>query len=321
MNWKKLGQVFNPTTWDDGIKRDWMKTHSQSVSTLIKPDCVRVYFSCRPDKDSNGASKSYTTWLELDKNDLTKVLRVSSKPVIPLGGLGAFDEHSVYPTSVLDDGLNVKLYYAGWFRCASVPFNCSIGLATSDNDGDTFERLGTGPILSPSLDEPFVISGPKIRKFDGVYFLYYLAGKEWVKHNHKPEIIYKIRLALSTDGIVFNRVNEDIINNTLGKNECQAGPDVFKHRDKFHMYFVYREGVNFRTEKGRGYRIGYAYSSDGLKWTRDEENIGIHYSDAGWDSTMHHYPHIFELNKKHYMLYNGNDFGKYGFGLAILEDE
>ena len=35
---------------------------------------------------------------------------------------------------------------------------------------------------------------------------------------------------------------------------------------------------------------------------------------------MHHYPHVFELNGKYYMLYNGNDFGMYGFGLAVLED-
>ena len=107
----------------------------------------------------------------------------------------------------------------------------------------------------------------------------------------------------------------------LGKDECQAGPDVFKYKDKFHMYFVYREGVDFRVEKGRGYRIGYAYSTDGLTWVRDDEKVGIHYSDDGWDSKMHHYPHVFELNGSHYMLYNGNDFGKYGFGLAILEDE
>jgi hypothetical protein len=35
---------------------------------------------------------------------------------------------------------------------------------------------------------------------------------------------------------------------------------------------------------------------------------------------MHHYPHVFELNGKYYMTYNGNEFGKYGFGLAILEE-
>jgi hypothetical protein len=85
------------------------------------------------------------------------------------------------------------------------------------------------------------------------------------------------------------------------------------------MYFAYREGLEFRTQIGRGYKIGYAYSDDLIKWTRDDKSAGISYSSEGWDSTMHHYPHIFELNGNYYMLYNGNDFGKYGFGLAILE--
>ena len=31
------------------------------------------------------------------------------------------------------------------------------------------------------------------------------------------------------------------------------------------------------------------------------------------------YPHAFELRGKVYLLYNGNEFGRYGFGLAVLE--
>jgi hypothetical protein len=32
------------------------------------------------------------------------------------------------------------------------------------------------------------------------------------------------------------------------------------------------------------------------------------------------YPFVFEHKGKIYMLYNGNDYGKEGFGLAVLED-
>ena len=51
MKWKKLGQVFNPQTWDDGVQREWMVRHSQCTSTLVFDDFVRVYFSCRPKND------------------------------------------------------------------------------------------------------------------------------------------------------------------------------------------------------------------------------------------------------------------------------
>jgi hypothetical protein len=38
----------------------------------------------------------------------------------------------------------------------------------------------------------------------------------------------------------------------------------------------------------------------------------------GWDSEMMCYPNVFECNKDTYLIYNGNDFGKNGFGIAKL---
>ena len=54
-------------------------------------------------------------------------------------------------------------------------------------------------------------------------------------------------------------------------------------------------------------------------WIRDDDNVGIGFSEYGWDKYMLCYPHIFHCDDKIYMLYNGNEFGRYGFGLAILE--
>lgn len=321
MNWKKLGHIFDPTKWDDGIDRPWMKTHSQCTHALILDSVVRVYFSCRPEKDSSGLAKSYTTFLDLDRNDLCKIISVSENPVMPLGELGTFDEFAVYPSCNIRHEDTILLYYAGWNRMKSVPFNTSIGLAVSKDEGRTFTRLGPGPILSADVYEPFVLSGPKVRKFNDTWFMFYLAGIKWIDDHGTPEIIYKNRMAVSSDGINWQRCNKNIIPDVLDENECQAGPDVFYMDGKYHMYFIYREGLNFRTTPGRGYKIGYAYSNDLFNWTRDDSKAGISYSEEGWDSTMHHYPHVFELDGNHYMLYNGNDFGKYGFGLAVLEND
>jgi len=319
MNWKKLGHIFDPTTWSDGIDRPWMKTHSQCTHALILDNVVRIYFSCRPDNDENDFAKSYTTFLDLDKNDLTKIIRVSDKPIMPLGELGTFDEFATYPSCNIEHDGKILFYYAGWSRCQSVPFNTSIGLAISEDNGETFERIGLGPILSADINEPFVLSGPKVRKFNNIWYMFYLSGKKWLKDNGKSEIIYKNRMATSTDGINWVRYNKDIIPDVLDENECQAGPDVFYKDGLYHMYFIYREGLNFRSVNGRGYKIGYATSKNLYDWDRKDQESGIEYSEIGWDSTMHHYPHVFELNGNYYMTYNGNDFGKYGFGLAILE--
>lgn len=71
--------------------------------------------------------------------------------------------------------------------------------------------------------------------------------------------------------------------------------------------------------RGDFYRIGYAESIDGLSWIRKENMAGIAVSKTGWDSEMIAYPFIFDHNEQRYMLYNGNNYGKTGFGIAVLK--
>ena len=108
--------------------------------------------------------------------------------------------------------------------------------------------------------------------------------------------------------------------NKLNEDECQALPTVICFDSKYHMFFCYRQATGFRKTKARGYRIGYAYSEDLINWTRDDENAGIDITEGDWDSDMLCYPNVFSCDGSVYMLYNGNDFGRFGFGLAVLED-
>ncbi len=71
--------------------------------------------------------------------------------------------------------------------------------------------------------------------------------------------------------------------------------------------------------RGERYRIGYAESADGRRWTRLDGHAGIDVSASGWDSESIEYPHVFDHGGRRYMLYNGNGYGKTGFGLAVLE--
>ena len=194
----------------------------------------------------------------------------------------------------------------------------SIGLAISDDGGTNFIRYSKGPILTNSIHEPYEISGPKIRKFNDTWFLYYLAGEGWTVYNNKVESTYKIRMAMSEDGIEWKKLNKNIIETVLEDGECQAGPDVFFKDGLYHMYFSFRHSLDYKN-KIRGYKIGYAQSVDGINWVRNDSLSGIELSKTGWDSEMLHYPHVFEVDGQWYMLYNGNDFGRYGFGLAKLK--
>ena len=66
-----------------------------------------------------------------------------------------------------------------------------------------------------------------------------------------------------------------------------------------------------------GYRIGYAESSDGLKWKRIDDNEGLGVSKEGWDSDMVEYSYVFAHKNIKYMLYNGNNYGGNGAGYAV----
>ena len=139
---------------------------AQAPSVLVFEKFIRVYFSCRPKPDENGQYVSYSSYVDLNRANFFEIINVAEKPIFDLGGLGTFDEFGTYPTSVIKDGDKVLAYYAGWNRCESVPFNVAIGRAVSDDNGKTFTKEGSGPILSYSPNEPFIISGPKIRKYN-----------------------------------------------------------------------------------------------------------------------------------------------------------
>ena len=295
-----------------------MREFAQGPATLLFESFVRVYFSCRPPADETGQYVSYSAFVDLDRGNLFRILRVADRPILGLGDLGTFDEFGTYPVSVARDGDNFVAYYGGWTRCESVPFNVAIGYARSRDGGQTFQRLGPGPVLGYSPDEPFVQSGPKIRRFGGRWYLWYIAGQRWKVVDRRAEPVYKIRVASSDDGLSWTRLGHDVVESRIEPDEAQASPDVFFSNGRYHMFFCYRYSAGYRG-KERGYRIGYAVSGDLVTWARDDARAGIDISSEGWDSEMVSYPHVFALDGRTYLLYLGNQVGRFGFGLAELD--
>ena len=315
--WDKLGKIFDPTKITD---RPWLKEFAQAPCVLELENTLRVFFSCRPAPDENGRYVSHSAWLDLDKSDLRQITNVASDPVLALGERGTFDEFGTYPMSVIRVENTVYAYYGGWTRCESVPFNVAIGAAISEDNGATFRKLGTGPVLSYTQNEPFVLSGPKIRRFNNSWYLFYIAGKKWKVVEGRPEPVYKIRLATSEDGLTWQKLDRDIVESVIEPDEAQASPDVFFANGRYHMFFCYRYSTHYRGHE-RGYRIGYASSDDLVNWRRDDNKAGISVSSEGWDSEMISYPHLFEHGGAIYMAYLGNQVGRYGFGLAKLKGD
>ena len=318
LKWKKLGKIFDPTQHQ--LPNDCVQ-FAQSPQALVFADFVRIYFSTRSVDKKNGKYLSHIAFVDMQKN-LCDVIRVSDKTVIPLGELGCFDEHGIFPMSIMRHGGAVYGYTCGWNRRVSVSVDTAIGLSISHDDGLTFQRIGDGPVLAASLHEPCLVGDGFVKVIDGLFHMWYIFGTGWKKFSadSTPDRTYKIGHAVSNDGI--NWIKEEarqIIQNRLGEDESQALPTVIQIDGIYHMFFCYRQSSDFRNNKGRSYRIGHAFSDDLAIWRRDDDNPLLETTLGDWDAEMLCYPHVFECDGNVYLLYNGNEFGRYGFGLAVLE--
>ncbi|GHV91890.1 hypothetical protein AGMMS50268_23930 [Spirochaetia bacterium] len=319
MKWNKLGQIFN---FNETPFKDRFVSHAQSPQALVFDDFIRIYFTTRI-KDTEKTFISVPQFADFTKN-FSKILNFSKSDIITQGNLGCFDEHGIFPFSPLRVGNKIFAYTTGWTRRISVDVDTGIGLAVSDNNGEFFIRPGDGPILTSSLQEPFLVCDGFIRHFGGLFHMWYIYGTSWKEdpESHVPERTYIIGHAVSQNGIEWIKDNRPIIKQN-DETECQALPTVIKSGTRYYMYFCFRNTFNFRTNPQNMYDLGFAYSDDLDHWIRDDSNKGIHKSTTkgDWDCDMMCYPNLFQVDNRIYMLYNGNDFGKHGFGLAVLEDE
>jgi len=318
MKWLKIGKIFDPT---HHLLSNNCKEFAQSPQVLLFNDFVRVYFSTR-ERDSMGKYLSHIAYADFDKQ-FSKVIDIANKPIMKLGNLGCYDEHGIFPLNVLRAKGKLFGYIGGWNRRISVSVDGSIGVALSEDNGLTYRRLGDGPVITSSLNEPFLVGDPFVQCYENIFHMWYIFGTTWKRFSAEapPDRVYKIGHAISRDGIVWekNKDGRQIVSNSLGEDESQALPTVIKIGNRYHMFFCYRQSFDFRKNKNRGYRIGYVFSDDLQNWIRDDANVGIDVSQGEWDSDMLCYPHVFEMDGEVCLMYNGNEFGRFGFGLAKLE--
>lgn len=309
MIWKKRGLIFTPQAY--GME------YAKSPQAVVFENYVRIYFSaCKRD-----GSKwlSYACFADFSK-DFHTVLKVSQQ-ILPDGRLGCFDEHGIFPFSPVKVDDKIWAYTSGWSRRVSVSVETGIGLAESLDQGESFVRMGEGPVLTNSLQEPFLVMDGFVRRFQNKFHMWYIFGQDWkiFEKDGEPERIYKIGHGVSENGIDWERDGGQIITDVI-PDESQALPCVIFYRDLYHMFFCYRHSYDFRKNRENSYRIGYACSENLREWIRDDKRLNFVPPEEGWDSQMQCYPNAFEMNHKLYLLYNGNEFGRNGFGLAELEE-
>jgi len=298
--WEKLGRILVPDPTSS-----WLCTHTGAAFALPRRDSsvVDVYVTGR---DSDNRSLIGLVVLDLDRPG--EAIDISPEPVLGCGSLGAFDENGVSYPCLVPNGDDLFLYYTGWMPTVLTPFQNHLGLARRNRQG-TFDRVSRAPILPRTDADHLSIGSVCVLREEGEWQMWYTSFLGWGRTPEEPKHRYVIKHARSADGITWQREDRICIDSRSADEHSICRPAVWLHDGVYHMWFCSR---------GDHYRIGYAYSSDGVAWTRADEHVGIDRSTEGWDSIAQCYPCVFEHGGYLYMLYAGNDYGREGLGLARL---
>lgn len=308
MGWRIMGRIFDPA------EHDWAGTHAQVPTALPYDDKVRVFYA---DRYADG--RSYTTYLDLDRGDLGRVIHFHKAPILSFGEPGTFDDDGAMPSFPVRQDGQIWLYYSGWNRGVTVPYRNSVGIAVSDDHGDTWRRLYEGPVLERCPAEPYIAVTPSILREGDLWRMWYISGVRWTNVDGKYEPVYVIKYCHSRDGVTWERPNHLCIPPHHDR-EAFSHPTVIRHGGRYRMWYCYRDSVDYRDGAG-AYRIGYAESACGLDWSRMDDVCGLDVGLIPWASTMTCYPFVTEIDGRVVMFFNGNGFGRSGFGWAVLEED
>lgn len=302
-HYERLGLVYGPTG------ADWHRSHCQNPFVQqISASRFRVHFAARDDKN-----RSQGAWADIEVETAgLAVVRAATTPSLDLGRLGTFDDCGAMPGSLVLHRGRLLMYYTGWTLARAVPFTFFIGVAESHDGGETFQRLSEAPVLGRNHHDPFLTGAPWVIVENGRLRMWYISGTEWVPgktDDEAPTHYYSIKHATSDDGIVW-QTNDRLCLPYLDNEHAIARPVVMAAGSGYRMIYSARR-------LGETYRIYSATSSDGLSWERDEFPI-VDVAAAGWDSEMVCYGSRLESPLGRFLLYNGNAYGKDGFGAVRL---
>lgn len=299
--WEKAGRIFEPNV--PGF------THgSHPCAMHYKNDIFVVAFTCRDTMQRSHVFLSYAT---VTDGHIT----LTGKPKMALepGAPGRFDCDGVITTSIVSHNGKHYLYYVGWQNLPEGLWICDTGRATLDPNNLTLTRDFLGPVLGRDKDNPLFAAATAFHIDGDVWHTWYNSGVKWEKTDEGWHHHYGIHHAHSRDGVDWVCDPDQCIPFADEYEYAFGRPTVYHNDGTYYMWYAHRA-----TKDAATYRIGFSTSHDGLKWKRLDAQAGIDVSADGWDSEMICYPYVFEHRGLFYMLYNGNGYGKTGFGLAVL---
>jgi hypothetical protein len=301
--WTKLGQIYTPASQGRHPK---LLTHAANpLPVHIEGDVYRIFYSGRDHRNRSSVGA-------VDMNIVTReIVKDHYEPFFEHGTASDFYVDGVSIGNCYEADGQRYMLFMGWQTPPDGHWRGDVGRLILHPDL-TLTLDSTTPFMSTDDVDQVSLSYPWVEQNEaGDFSMWYGSTLTWNSNN--DEMLHVINFASSADGHHWERQGL-AIPYALGVAQAFSRPTVVRNsQGLYQMWFSYRSGT------GEKYRIGYAFSQDGKKWELALQETGITVSDQGWDAEMIEYPFILDHQGERYMLYNGNGYGKTGFGLAILE--
>lgn len=301
MRWTKLGRLYTPTS-----RHPKLASHAANpVAIRLDGDVFRILYSGR---DTENRSSVGMVDIDIRKQ---RVVHAPDEPLFVHGPPDSFYAAGVSVGCVYEASGQSYVLFMGWQNPPGGHWRGDIGRLRLEAGALTL--ADDGPLLGASPQDPISLSYPWVVPTREGFTMWYGSTVAWDAGN--GEMLHVLNRATSLDGASW-ACEGQAVPYCLGEAQAFSRPSVRQRRSgEWDMWFSYRGAP------GRTYRIGHAVSRDGRDWALDLAQAGVDVSEAGWDSEMTEYPFVFAHAGQTYMLYNGNGYGRSGFGLAVLAEQ
>lgn len=280
---------------DRAVPGDWNGDWLGSPSVVKDGSTYRMWYSAG--NEMSGERIGYA-----DSPDGVNWFKPWSEPVLQAGPLGTWDQAGVADPAVLATGSGFQMWYVG----LSLVGERGIGYATSP-DGSTWQKYDGNPVLRPDSADVMSFGFPTVVQ-DGPndYKMWYSGWRS-------------IWLATSSDGLNWTKhLDAPVLRPGLSGawDDAQVyAPQVVAGSGGYEMWYTAEDWATSEP------RIGYAWSDDGLNWTRSPDNPVLTGTTDTWEEGEVACPAVIREGTTDYKTwYRGGASGGQAFGQATSSD-
>ena len=275
---------------------------SNPICLVINQSKFRLFFNSRDTENRSSVYSIDVTYPEfLPKYE-------SIKLQMGFGRSSEYFSHGISLGQIFEVNGSKFVSIMGWKNDPIKHWEGRIGYIPLNKSGD-LTTLSDKPWINLDESDPISLSYPAVISEGGFLRVWYGSTITWDAGN--GEMLHVIKEGLiNLEGDLTK--TEITVPYVLGEAQAFSRPAVLEINGKKLLAYSFRGNVT-------KYQIGFMWLNDfstasqlnGIKSFKPSEN--------SLENEMVEYPSFLTIGSNIYMLYNGNEFGKSGVGVALLE--